>query len=139
MHKHNYARLVMLVKDGVEVQIHEDLMHEYISVIWASLNYSSRKRMKVGGVYREHQLLLQSKPNPTLTDEAQQDWWNSVIDIWKLAARDSMCTLIGDTNLDHLRWDTPEQSHATMVENTKDEIESAGFTHVIHGFTRQWR
>ena len=58
---------------------------------------------------------------------------------WKQAARGNICTLIGDTNLDYLRWSTPEDRISRMVENTREEIEVEGFTQVIKGFTRQWR
>ena len=98
-----------------------------------------QEKMTVGGVYREHQLLYQPRPNPTLPEEAQIDRWLLLLESWKLAGRKSMCTVLGDMNLDYLRWENPDQAHAIMVDTTKDEIESEGFTQVIRGRTRQWR
>ena len=50
-----------------------------------------------------------------------------------------MCIVLGDTNLDYLTWQHPEPSHVRMVDKTKDEIETSGFTQIIRGFTRSWR
>ena len=139
MIKHKYVRIVMLARTDLDVQIHPEYMHEDISIIWASINDSSKKKIMVGGVYREHRLLLQPKPNTTKTDTAQNQRWNLIISSWKRAAEGNVCTLIGDTNLDYLRWSTPEASHVRMVEKTREVMETAGFTQVIRGFTRQWR
>ena len=49
-----------------------------------------------------------------------------------------MCTVIGDTNIDYLKWVSPDPSHKRLTERTKDEIESLGFTQVITGVTRTW-
>ena len=139
MEKHNYARLVMLARSDLEIKIHPELMHEDISIIWASINNSSNKKIMVGGVYREHRLLLQPKPNITATEAAQNQRWSLIISSWRRAAAGTTCVLIGDTNLDYLRWETPEASHGKMVEKTRDEMETQGFTQVIRGYTRQWR
>ena len=50
----------------MDVEVHGDLMHEDVAVIWVSVKNGGRSIMKVGGVYREHQMLLKTKPNPTL-------------------------------------------------------------------------
>ena len=116
MEKHKYVRLVMLAKEGMEIELHPEWMHEDLSIIWASVQYSTRKKMRVGGVYREHRLLLQPQPNLTVSPMAQNIRWNQIINSWKLASRDVMCTLVGDTNLDYLKWGHPEDSHRRMVE-----------------------
>ena len=139
MLKHEYARIVLLARDGIEIQIHNEMMHEDLSVIWLSLCYSARKRMMIGGIYREHRLLFKPKPNLTKTDRAQLDRWNGILEGWKLAARNPMCTVIGDINLDFLTWQTPEPTHVNMVTRTKDEIETRGFIQVIRGHTWSWR
>ena len=66
MGKHKYSRLVLLVKEGVDVEVQNNMMHEDLAMIWVSVKSGGRKIMKVGGVYREHQLLM--KPKPNLTD-----------------------------------------------------------------------
>ena len=139
MRKHGYARIVLLVREGLDVHIHEELMHEDISVIWTNLKCSNRRSWKIGGVYREHQLLLKNKPNPTLAEGAQLSRWRKILAGWKLAARNSPCVLIGDTNIDYLRWQSPDQAHQKLVDLTKEEIETLGFTQVIKNHTRSWR
>ena len=95
--------------------------------------------MKIGGIYREHQLLFQPKPNPTKVDAAQLDRWNLILNSWILASNNSMCTVIGDMNLDFLTWNNPEPAHRRMIERTRDNIETLGFLQVIRGHTREWR
>ena len=111
MQKHRYARLVLLVKDGVDVIIHNDLMHEYIAVMWVSVKNGRRKLMKIGGINCKHKLLWKPKPNPTSLDSAQLEGWNQFLAGWKRAAKDNMCVMLEDTNLDYIKWETPDQSH----------------------------
>ena len=47
--------------------------------------------------------------------------------------------MLGDFNLDHLRWESPEPHLDSMVEDTKNIIESSGFSQIITNFTRTWR
>ena len=139
MNKHKYARIVLLIRSGVEYQLKEELMHEDISMIWITLQYSPRKKMTIGGVYREHQHLFCPKPNPSLTDTAQLERWMIILRSWKLAAADPLCTVIGDTNLNFLKWTSPEPRQLKMVEKTQEWIETLGFLQVIRGYTRSWR
>ena len=138
MNKHKYVRIVMLAREELDINIHPEWMHEDLSIIWASVRYSTRKRMRVGGVYREHRLLMQPQPNLTVSPMAQNWRWNLIINSWKLASRDIMCTLVGDTNLDYLKWQHPDEAHKKMVEKTRDEMEPEGFTQTVRGYTRQW-
>ena len=139
MSKHKYARIVLLAKNELDIKIEENLMNEDISAIWLSLAYAGNRRMKIGGIYREHRLLFQADPNPTKTDGAQLTRWNTILARWKTAARDPLCTVIGDLNLDFLNWQDPTPAHASMIARTKDEIETRGFTQIIRGHTRTWR
>ena len=49
MIKHKYARLVLLVKDGVNIKIHKNLMHEDLAVIWLSVLSGGKSVLKLGG------------------------------------------------------------------------------------------
>ena len=53
-----------------------------------------------------------------------------------MAAKDPLCTVIVDINLDYLTWHDPEAAHVNMVNRTKDEIETRGFSQIIRGHTR---
>ena len=79
------------------------------------------------------------KPNPTLTDSAQFERWKLFLACWKTAAKDNMCTLIGDTHFDFFKCQNPDQSHFRMVEMTTEEMETEDFTQMINGVTRTWR
>ena len=63
--------------------------------------------MKIGGIYREHQLLFQEKPNPTLTEAAQLTRWTKILEGWKRAAADPHCTVLGDMNLGFFNLEQP--------------------------------
>ena len=57
----------------------------------------------------------------------------------KLQQTNTRCIVIGDINLDHLRWLEPDQLNENMVKLVQDEIEILGFTQLIKGYTRRWR
>ena len=139
MRKHNYTRLVLLVREGVDVTLKSDLVHEDIAWIWVSMRNGNQRSINIGGIYREHCILLKPKPNLTVSDSAQLDRWNVFLASWKKASNDNMCCLIGDTNLDHIRWEDPDPAHIKMVDRTKYVIELAGFTQILCGITRTWR
>ena len=90
----------------------------------------------MGGIYREHQLLMKPKPNLTLTDQAQLERWGKILSRWKSASKNTMCTIIGDLNIDHLRWQDPDQKHKKLVDKWKEVIGTLGFAQIIEGHTR---
>ena len=139
MGKHNCSRIVCLVRDGIEVRVHREWMNDDVAVVWISIKNGNKGRLYVGGVYREHQMLLKPKPNPTKTLDAQLERWNKFLIGWKKATKNKNVVLIGDTNLDYLRWLTPDQHHEKMVQRPKDVFETAGHIQIIKGATRTWR
>ena len=136
--KHKYARIVLLVREGIDVNIHRKMMHEDVAVIWVSVKTKKRSSMIIGGIYREHRLLLKGRNNDSKTEAAQLERWNHFLEGWKLAAQNKMCLLIGDTNLDYSRWNNPDPGHSKMVQRMKDVLESAGHVQIIRGMTRCW-
>ncbi len=46
--------------------------------------------------------------------------------------------VIGDLNMDKLRWDSPDTKHAIMVEDTKAAVKHENFEQIIEGPTRFW-
>ena len=87
MTKHKCAMIVLLARQEIDIKIHTEWMHEDVAVIWASVLNGNRSTIKVGGVYREHQMLLKAKPNPTKSDEAQLYRWNMFLKGWKKASK----------------------------------------------------
>ena len=52
--------------------------------------------------------------------------------------RHDSCWVVGDTNLDKIKWDIPDNNHVDMVDLTKNEIETNNFHQIIQGTTRSW-
>ena len=92
-----YARLILLVKEVIEVKILEEFMEKDISGIWVKLGQSGRKPLLVGSIYREQHLLLPGAPratkNTTGDMRKQQDRWWRAVRGWKEAARGGKCCL----------------------------------------------
>ena len=52
-----YSRIVLLVRDGIQVTILEDLMCPEVASIWLKIAKRGCRKFHLGGVYREHMLL----------------------------------------------------------------------------------
>ena len=107
-------------------------MNDEISSIWFRINGRGRKNILVGGVYREHTLLGTLAPANSAEPREQRRRWMTFLRQWKFAGqRLSSCIVTGDTNIDKLRWDTPEANLSEMVQDTKEEIETGSFVQLI--------
>ena len=132
------ARLVLLVREELQVKITEEFMDTEISTVWIKIGSTGRKPVYLSGIYREHRFLFQ-QTDESASDRSQTARWNKFIDAWKRAATGNKNVIvIGDTNLDFLRWNDPDPNKVTMVEKTKSEIEMSGFTQIVQNFTRSW-
>ena len=58
----------------------------------------------------------------------QEIRWRKIVKNWVNAGRNKNCLVIGNLNLDYLRWLQPEQHLEQMVEHTQDHVEVAGFS-----------
>ena len=87
----------------------------------------------------KHTLIRQPAPNNSNCEATQVARWGKIVKQWVEAARTSDCIIIGDINLDLLKWDNPDQMNITMVETTKTEIQSLGFVQMVEGITRSWK
>ena len=95
----------------------------------------------VGGIYREHSQLGQGHRDLTKAEQlkAQEDRWSQIVRNWKLASLQAKVVVLGDINLDHRKWDSPEQQHETMVEVCQNNIDTAGFSQLITEITRSFK
>ena len=134
----NHARLVLLVKEGLEVQLLPDLMDTTVAAIWIKICSRGRKSVTVGFVYREHQFIWQDQPNDSSTLQNQILRWNMFVEKWKQAARGADVILLGDLNLDYVKWAQPDNAHVKMVDKVKTEIETIGFNQMVADITRTW-
>ena len=62
-----------------------------------------------------------------------------ILEQWRKASQGNECYVVGDLNLDHMKWDTPEFRHKAMIEQTKLMIETEGFFQLVEGHTRAWK
>ena len=134
-----YARLILLVRLDIDFKVITKLMGPTSACIWIKVGAPGRKPLKIGGFYRELSLLKQGTPNLSNDPNRQLARWNTLLEGWKAAAAgDAPCLIIGDINLDYLKWDQPEFHVARMVERTKLEIETLGFSQLVRSFMRTW-
>ena len=131
-----HCRLIALVRNGLQLQVVEKWMSGEISSIWYKISSRGCRTLYLGGVYREHSVLHQTE----ITDsEAQQiTRWKIFINQWTTANRLGDCIIIGDTNLDHLKWANPDPVNTVMTNLVKDGPETEGAIQMIAGATRFW-
>ena len=71
------------------------------------------------------------------TVQQQERRWSKVLEQWSAQSQHE-CIIIGDTNLDALKWQDPDQNNTKMVDITKAEIETLDFCQLVRGPTRFW-
>ena len=130
------ARLVMFVKEGVNVTLVKEYMDTEVTAIWVKCSGRGRKPVLVAGVYREHKFLFHGPE--TGSDRAQNSRWYKFVDSWKAASTNKDVLVIGDFNLDYERWAIPDNCHKKMVDKVKHDIETSGFQQLVHEITRTW-
>ena len=106
MQTQGYARIILLVREGVKYKKMENFMDEHSAMIWIKLVTRGGKPFHIGGIYRDHKLLLPEQPNRTGEPELQRGRWSRIISGWKRAERDARVVVIGDSNLDYMRLTT---------------------------------
>ena len=118
-----------------------DYMDCEVATIWVKVGDTKRKSIMIGGLYREHQILGRGETHDTRIErQRKQAWrWRRMCRKWKEAGRRYKTVVIGDLNLDKLRWENPEQHLTELVEVVQDNIENEGFVQIVAGHTRTWR
>ena len=129
------SRLVVLLREGLNLEILEDKMEQDISTIWMKFGRRGHRPIIIGAIYREHQLL----GKVWTKEEGEQVYrWNKILDQWTGLDNGAQVIVYGDINLDKLKWSNPEQINSQMVEGTKNRIETNGFSQLVTGATRFW-
>ena len=131
-----YTRMAALIKDKINVEIQTQWMCQNVASIWLKLCKQGGKKIFICGIYMEHKLLRQPPPNETDSEIEQTNRWTQFIQQWTTASRSGDVIVIGDTNLDELKWAAPEYININMVNLVKFEIETLGFQQLIQGPTR---
>ena len=135
-----HSRIVLIVRDGLQIEVLEHLMEDDIAAIWVRVGENKRNSIIVGGIYREHQILGRNRNDVTSQEilQEQEQRWEKVIRKWKVAAKMGSCVILGDLNLDFLRWNDPHFCQKNMIELVQNEIEPKGFSQLITECTRSW-
>ena len=101
-----YSRLVLLIRTGLSVTILDNLMEDQVASIWVRISSRGRKTQIIGGVYREHRLLLQGEINNTGEEALQTLRWKAFLSQWRRASlMCSKCHVIGDLQPRHVQME----------------------------------
>ena len=137
--KYGISRLVALIRENLQYKIAEEIMDDDITSIWIILGGRGRKNTITGGVYREFTMIGNNTPADSENPREQTKIWSKFLRQWRKAGRmTSSCHLTGDTNLDKMRWNSPDNGTGQMIEETKDEIETENFVQLVQGPTHFW-
>ena len=140
MNSLGYARIVLVARTEIDLNILNQHMDDQGATIWVQIG-KGRNKMTVGGIYREHVQLARGETHDTWMERQarQVERWRSIVNKWRMAGRQSSSTVIGDLNLNYLRWENPEAGYEEMIEMVQDELEVEGFTQLMTGYTRNQR
>ena len=141
MNSLGHARLVMLARDNLNVQIVADKNEVEAAMLWVKVGGGRKNTILVGGIYRQHQLLGMSQDNLTSAQLLleQELRWSRIVKKWRNLSSNTRCVVVGDMNLDHLKWASPDLKHDKMVDEVKNWIETCGFVQLVVGHTRSMR
>ena len=106
-------------------------MEDDLAAIWVRIGKKTTKPLHIGGLYRKHKLPNQGTMNREELLQKQRERWDRLTANWAKAAKNARCVLLGDTNLDFMKWNDPDPALASMVARTKATIEKKGSTQLI--------
>ena len=135
---YKHSRMIVLVRDSFQLKVREDLMDPEILSMWMEVTRKGRKKLLISAIYREHSILRLPPPNLSNNLQLQTSRWKKLVKQWKDVSKDNEVYVIGDTNLDYLKWDNPPHHIKKIIDEVKNEIETVGFQQVIEGVTRSW-
>ena len=132
------SRIILLAKNGMNFKLLPHLMNGEIASIWFQTGTKGRNKILVGGMYREHSIKGIPTPNNSGDESEQIRRWRTFISQWKEAAHHPSVIVIGDINLDILKWTNPERMHIPMIDMVNEDIITMNFGQIIEGPTRFW-
>ena len=117
---YNHSRLILLARSELNISIQLEHMEPEVASIWVKIVRKGMKKLLICGIYREHSIIFQNTPNATNSDTQQLNRWKSFISKWTTASRYTQCIVLGDFNLNYLKWTNPELRHRDMVNLVKN-------------------
>ena len=135
-----HARIALLVREGLVVQ---QINHKSpdAAVIWCKIGDTKKNSIIIGGAYRQHHLLGVNYSDSTWQDvqTEQEIRWRKTMQAWRKLTHNRKSVLLGDLNLDYLKWENPDNKQVNMVEDMKEILENTGHKQIITTFTRSAR
>ena len=138
MSKLKFSGIVLLVKEGMIFSVEHNRMEDEFSSIWIKVGGRGRSKLLIGGVYRDHYFIRQEGHNDTRDPVRQEQMWTRFINQWVDASHQGEVLVIGDTNVDTLKWDNPDPGMENMMDLLRNEIVTRNFSQVVQGPTRFW-
>ena len=71
-----HSRLIVLVKDGFQVKVRNDIMSKEILSIWLEIQRKGKKKLLIAALYREHSILRLPTPNNSSDIQQQNHRWS---------------------------------------------------------------
>ena len=130
------ARVVVYTHSSVIVKRRQDLENDTIPAVWLEVGLPRQKKILLATMYREWQ--LQNQPDQTSKSiPAQLERWSCFLAMWeKTLMEDKEVLVMGDMNLDFLKWSNPNLAANDTTVRLKPLIEEL-FTRIIpHGVTQ---
>ena len=139
------SRITVFTHKDLVVKERSDLMSDSFSSVWLEVGLPRQKKLLVCNLYRDWQYLDQDS-NASLATAAQLERWLNFLDQWETAIQeDREIHVLGDTNLDFLKWKDPGQpgyqqgNRLQKLSNAVfDRIYPFGFVQLVSVTTRFW-
>ena len=137
----NHARIVALIREDLNYTVEKTTIDQEIAEIWLKVGDTRNNSLLIGGCYRQHHILgrYYSASSRLDVQKEQETRWEKYLRKLKRITRNKRAIVLGDFNLDHLRWESPEPHLSKMVDDTKNIIEYSGYIQLVKKYTRTWR
>ena len=140
-----YSRIVVYKHESIVAKVRADLMDESVSSIWLELGFKHQRKILLGSLYREWQLLGQTD-KVSGSSASQLERWKAFLSQWEQALGEGRETVVmGDINIDWLTcFDIDPAPNSTAARNKPlvdeyiSKIVPHGVVQCVRGITRSW-
>ncbi len=130
------TRVVVYVRDNLDVRVREDLMSKDQTSVWLDLVLQNNRKLCIGQFYREFSRMEGNGNQTSIHDQHRQ--WDEFLATWVRAARGGETVVLGDFNIDFVTWvgnnTRPQDSY--FWSEIVDKVIPNNFTQVINSPTR---
>ena len=134
------ARVVVYTHSSFIAKRRHDLENDTIPAVWLEVGLPRQKKILIGTMYREWQLLQQGD-RTSRSIPAQLERWSSFLNMWETALMEGREVLVmGDMNLDFMKWCNPnldDNDSAVRLKPLIDELFTRIFPHGVSQLVKQ--